>query len=376
MDATPPDYAVRPDETGQLTLYLTGNWTEGQQPPGTSRLSGMLEKIEPPGPVALDLSGVGEWDSQLPAFCLRWLNLCRARGIDCERRRHGSSLDDLLDLATTTPPREARKRSASWLSPVAIRRNLHEIGEQVQESLAFVGDATLACATCMTPGSSMRWSDLKLYCAQAGPGALPIITLTSVLVGMILAYLGAVQLQDFGAEVYVADLVGIGMLREMGALMTAVVMAGRTGAAYAAQIGTMQGNDEIDALTTLGLSPMEFLVAPRLLALALMMPLLTIYANVLGMVGGAIVAGGMGITPLAYLSELVTVLAPGHFFVGLSKSFLFAVLIAIAGCRAGMSAGRSSAGVGDATTEAVVTAVVYLIIADAGMNILFQQVGV
>lgn len=376
MAATPPDCALRPDESGRTTLYLGGDWVEGQSIPAASQLPAILARVEPPGPVVLDLTGIGDWDSQLPAFCLRWLNLCRSQGIDCERRGGDTSLSTLLDLATVTPPREPKKNRPSPLSTDALRRNLQEIGEQVQESLAFVGDATVACATCMLPNSSMRWSDLRLYCFQCGPGALPIITLTSVLVGMILAYLGAVQLQDFGAEIYVADLVAIGMLREMGALMTAVVMAGRTGAAYAAQIGTMQGNDEVDALTTLGLSPMEFLVAPRLLALALMMPLLTIYADILGMLGGAIVAGGMGISPLAYLSELGTVLAPGHFMVGLSKSLLFAILIAIAGCRAGMSAGRSSAGVGEATTEAVVTAVVYLIIADAGMNILFQQVGV
>lgn len=375
MAATPPDCALRPDDTGRPTLYLSGDWVEGQTLPSASRLPAALEQIEAPGPVALDLSAIGDWDSQLPAFCLRWLNLCRAHGIDCERGRHGSSLDALLDLATVTPPRESQSRHWNRLSLAAARRNLHEIGEQVQDSLAFVGDATLACATCMLPRSSMRWSDLRLYCFQCGPGALPIITLTSVLVGMILAYLGAVQLREFGAEIYVADLVAIGMLREMGALMTAVVMAGRTGAAYAAQIGTMQGNDEVDALTTLGLSPMEFLVAPRLLALVIMMPLLTIYADILGMLGGAIVAGGMGISPLAYVSELGTALAPSHFLVGLSKSLLFAILIAIAGCRAGMTAGRSSAGVGEATTEAVVTALIYLIIADAGMNIIFQQIG-
>lgn len=377
MAATPPGYALRSDDSGRPTLYLSGDWVEGQPIPATSALPPLLQQIRPPGPVTLDLSAIGDWDSRLPAFCLRWLNLCRSGGIVCERREHGSSLDGLLDLATVTPAREAQAQGdGHWLSLGALRQNLHEIGAQTQGSLAFVGDATLACLTCMLPRSGMRWSDLRLYCAQCGPGALPIITLTSVLVGMILAYLGAVQLQDFGAGVYVADLVAIGMLREMGALMTAVVMAGRTGAAYAAQLGTMQGNDEIDALTTLGISPMEFLVAPRLLALALMMPLLTIYANVLGMIGGGIVAGGMGISPLAYLSELATVLAPGHFMVGLSKSLLFAILIAIAGCRAGMSAGRSSAGVGEATTEAVVTAVVYLIVADAGMNILFQQVGI
>jgi phospholipid/cholesterol/gamma-HCH transport system permease protein len=182
-----------------------------------------------------------------------------------------------------------------------------------------------------------------------------------------------VQLQQFGAEVYVADLVAIGMLREMGALMTAVVMAGRTGAAYAAQLGTMQGNEEIDAVTTLGLSPMEFLVAPRILALLVTMPLLTLYADLLGIIGGAIVAGGMGISALQYLSELEAAFSMSHAGVGLVKSLVFAFLIALAGCRAGMSAGRSSAGVGKATTEAVVTAVVYLIIADAGINILCQQ---
>ena len=375
MNATPPECLLRPDDQGRPTLFLSGDWTEGQAIPPASLLTAALEQIDPPGPAGLDLSAVGDWDSQLPAFCLRWLNLCRTRGIDCQRGRHGSSLDVLLDLATATAPRQSRSAGPGWLSAAAIKRNLHEIGEQVQKSLAFAGDATIACSTCALPRSSMRWSDLRMYCVECGPGALPIITLTSVLVGMILAYLGAVQMQDFGAEIYVADLVTIGMLREMGALMTAVVMAGRTGAAYAAQIGTMQANDEIDALTTLGLSPMEFLVAPRVLALALMMPLLTIYADALGILGGAIVAGGMGISPLAYLSEVGTVLAPGHFVVGLSKSLLFAILIAVAGCRAGMYAGRSSAGVGEATTDAVVTALVYLIVADAGANILFQQVG-
>ena len=377
MAATPPGYTLRPDDDGTQTLYLSGDWTEGQRIPSLAALARQLELAQSPGPITLDLSGIGEWDVQLPAFCLQWLRLCESRGLECQRRRHGSSLDSLLDLATATPARkDHRENAAGGLSLRALRQNLHEIGEQVQESLAFLGDATIACATCMLPRSSMRSSDLRLYSMQCGPAALPIITLTSVLIGMILAYLGAVQLQEFGAEVYVADLVAIGMLREMSALMTAVVIAGRTGAAYAAQIGTMQGNDEIDALTTLGLSPMEFLVAPRVLALAFMMPLLTIYANALGMLGGGIVAGGMGISPLAYLSELATVLALDHFLVGLSKSLLFAVVIAIAGCRAGMAASRSSAGVGEATTEAVVTATVYLIVTDAGMNILFQQLGV
>ena len=204
----------------------------------------------------------------------------------------------------------------------------------------------------------------------------PSSGLTSILVGMILAYLGAAQLQQFGAEIYVADLVVIGMLREMGVLMAAVVMAGRTGAAYAAQLGTMQVNDEIDAITTMGISPMEFLVVPRILALVVMMPLLTLYANLLGVIGGGIVAGGMGITPLMYIAEGETVLTVTHLAVGLFKSVVFGMLIAVAGCRSGISSGRSSAAVGQAATEAVVTAIVYLIVADAAINILCQQLDI
>jgi phospholipid/cholesterol/gamma-HCH transport system permease protein len=167
--------------------------------------------------------------------------------------------------------------------------------------------------------------------------------------------------------------VSIGILREMGVLMTAVVMAGRTGAAYAAQLGTMQTNQEIDAITTMGVSPVEFLVIPRMLALLLVMPLLTLYANLLGIVGGGVVAGGMGISPLQYISQTENALAINHLAVGLVKSLVFAVLIAVAGCRAGINSGRSSAAVGDAATAAVVTAIVYLIVADAGINILCQQ---
>jgi phospholipid/cholesterol/gamma-HCH transport system permease protein len=193
---------------------------------------------------------------------------------------------------------------------------------------------------------------------------------------MILAYLGAVQLAQFGAQVYVADLVVVGTLREMGVLMTAIVMAGRTGAAYAAQLGTMQTNDEIDAIITMGISPIEFLVVPRVLALVLVMPLLTIYADLLGIIGGGIVAVSMDISPLQYFHQAGGVLSWVHISVGLIKSIVFAILIAVAGCRAGINSGRSSAAVGQAATQAVVTSIVYLIIADAAINIIFQQIGV
>jgi phospholipid/cholesterol/gamma-HCH transport system permease protein len=166
------------------------------------------------------------------------------------------------------------------------------------------------------------------------------------------------------------------MLREMGALMTAVVMAGRTGAAYAAQLGTMQTNEEIDAIVTLGISPMEFLVMPRMLALILIMPLLCLYANFIGILGGALVAAGMDVSFVQFLQQMKGVLSFEHLSVGLFKSLVFAVLIATAGCRAGMQCGRSSAAVGQAATNAVVVSIVYLIVADASFNILFQKIGI
>ncbi|MFT6770977.1 MAG: phospholipid/cholesterol/gamma-HCH transport system permease protein, partial [Congregibacter sp.] len=283
----------------------------------------------------------------------------------------------LMKLATAVAPYAGTATTSSGIFSLKnLRTTLAEIGDDLLESLEFLGATVNAVFRTLLGRSGMRRREFIESLAQAGPQAIGIITLTSVLVGMILAYLGAAQLQQFGAAVFVADLVAIGMLREMGALMTAIVMAGRTGAAYAAQLSTMQSNEEIDAISTLGINPLDFLVVPRVLALILMMPLLVIYADALGIVGGAVVAGSMGVTPLQYASQLGTAITMTHFLVGIVKGLIFAALIATAGCRAGMNAGRNSEAVGRATTEAVVTAVVYLIVADAAINILCQLLGI
>ncbi|MHA7817074.1 MAG: MlaE family ABC transporter permease [Pseudohaliea sp.] len=362
-------------EAEATRLRLAGSWRSAALPDTDAVLARL--RNGPPARLDVEADAVVDWDSRLPAFLLLAHEVCRSSGGSIAWRDLPEGLAALLQLATATAPAEPSSVPRhGLLSRAALRQHLHEIGEEVLDSLAFLGDALRASLRAFLPGSATRWVDLRDCLYQAGPDALPIITLTSVLVGMILAYLGAVQLQQFGAEVYVADLVAIGMLREMGALMTAVVMAGRTGAAYAAQLGTMQVNEEVDAITTLGLSPLEFLVAPRMLALVATMPLLIIYADLLGIVGGGIVAGGMGISALQYLSQLENAFSLTHALVGLTKGVVFAFLIALAGCRAGMNAGRNAAAVGRATTEAVVTAIVYLIVADAGMNILCQQLGI
>jgi phospholipid/cholesterol/gamma-HCH transport system permease protein len=209
-----------------------------------------------------------------------------------------------------------------------------------------------------------RSSDLFLLIQQCGAQALPIVTLISFLVGAILAFVGAVQLRQFGAQLYVANLVGIAMTREMGAMMTAILMAGRTGAAFAAQLGTMKVTQEVDAFTTAGFSPLEFLVLPRVVALVLMMPLLCLYADFVGIAGGAAVGVGMlDLSWTTYFQQTASAVSLTDAAGGVFKSSFYGVLIALAGCLRGLQSGTSSAAVGDAATSAVVTGIVAVIVA-------------
>ncbi len=373
MSSQPPEYVLHDDEQGTATLALSGEWQQGQHPVSFNRVAGELASFNLTR-LKADGSSLDDWDSLLMGFLLQCHNFCSAQGIAFEMHRMPNGVEQLLAVATAVEARPADPpETASWFSGFEPGRLARELTAYLKESLAFTGEVTIALSRLIRGRANTRFVDFMTFCYQAGPHAFAIISLTSVLVGMILAYLGAVQLKQFGAEVYVANLVVIGMLREMGVLMTAVVMAGRTGAAYAAQLGTMQTNEEIDAITTMGISPIEFLVLPRMLALIVIMPLLTLYADLLGIIGGGIVAVGMGITPIQYIIQGETALTFPHIAVGLLKALVFAVLIAIAGCRAGINSGRSSAAVGQAATNAVVTAIVYLIVADAAINIIFQQ---
>ncbi|MFT6051333.1 MAG: phospholipid/cholesterol/gamma-HCH transport system permease protein [Halioglobus sp.] len=376
MSATPPNFELLTDNEDHASLVLTGDWELGNR---AAQFSQVRSQIYASAAHQLTVNGaaLGQWDSSFMAFLLQCHNYCKTENIAFNTQNLPDGAMKLLAVATAVETHHRpRKPSQSWLKTLSPRKIFKDTIAHLSESVGFIGDVGVALGKMVVGKANTRMIDFKTFCFQAGPEAFSIIGLTSVLVGMILAYLGAVQLQQFGAEVYVADLVVIGTLREMGVLMTAIVMAGRTGAAYAAQLGTMQTNEEIDAITTMGISPIEFLVVPRMLALVVIMPLLTIYADLLGIVGGGIVAGGMGITPLQYINQGMTSISGTHIAVGLIKSVIFAMLIAIAGCRSGINSGRSSAAVGRAATQAVVTAIVYLIIADAAINIIFQQIGI
>lgn len=376
MSDSAPEFLLDHTQADTLTLTLTGNWVQGANTPDFENLRTSLSALSPTC-VTIQLDNSAQWDSILMAFLLQCFNYCRDNGIALDVDSLPDAAQRLLDVATAVRAHQKPKPAGShWLKSFNPIQLLHSTMGNLRESLAFIGEVAMALAKLVAGKANTRFVDFRGFCYQSGPDAFAIISLISILVGMILGYLGAVQLQQFGAGIYVADLVVIGTLREMGALMTAVVMAGRTGAAYAAQLGTMQTNQEIDAIVTLGISPIEFLVVPRMLALIVMMPLLTIYADVLGILGGALVAGGMGITPLQYFSQASAAVETSHIMVGLVKSVVFALLIAVAGCRSGMNSGRSSAAVGQAATQAVVTAIIYLIVADAAINILCQQLDI
>src|SRR6184192_2907991 len=283
-------------QTGDATLevQLAGAWRLRGGLPSAALVKRELESAPSMRHIGFEARALASWDSSVLAFLVEVSELCRVRGIDMDRTGLPSGLRRLLDLAEAVPEKKgARKETVETPFLERIGNTAIGAGSSLGEMLAFLGDMTLTFVRLFRMKVRFRAVDLFLLIQQSGAQALPIVTLISFLVGVILAFVGAVQLKQFGAQIYVADLVGIAMIREMGAMMTGIIMAGRTGAAFAAQLGTMKVNQEIDALTTMGLNPMEFLVVPRILALAMMVPLLCIYADLVGILGGAVVGVGM-----------------------------------------------------------------------------------
>ena len=269
---------------GAVVVRLGGPWVLRGERPDASQLERELDPARVRR-VTFDARELSGWDSALLAFLVDALQLCKTRGIAAERGGLPDGVRRLLALTEAAP--EAPKRQAVGGPTFLARLGLASLrfADTAAEPVRFLGEVSSAAVRAATFRARVNPTDLMLQIQQAGVQALPIVTLISFLVGLILAFVGAVQLLRFGATIYVADLVTLAMVREMGAVMTAIVIAGRTGAAFAAQLGTMKVTEEIDALRTLGISPVEFLVLPRMLALVLMMPLLTLYADFWGIVG-------------------------------------------------------------------------------------------
>jgi phospholipid/cholesterol/gamma-HCH transport system permease protein len=300
------------------------------------------------------------------------------RGIQLDRATLPAGLCRLLDLAEAVSEKKgARKETID--APFLERVGNLAIGvnRSLSDMLAFLGDMTLTFGRLLRMKVRFRAVDLLLLIQQSGAQALPIVTLISFLVGVILAFVGAVQLKQFGAQIYVADLVGIAMIREMGAMMTGIIMAGRTGAAFAAQLGTMKVTQEIDAFTTMGFSALEFLVLPRVIALVLMMPLLCLYSDLVGVLGGAAIGVGMlDLSWTTYLRETLNAIGLGDVLGGVFKASIYGVLIALSGCLRGIQCGNSSSAVGDAATSAVVTGIVAIVVACGIFAVVFYVLGI
>ena len=245
-----------------------------------------------------------------------------------------------------------------------IGREAAGIWRDIRVQVSFIGETTSALVHAVRHPDSVRWKDVWHICERAGVDALPIVALISFLLGMILAFQSAVPMKRFGAEIFVADLIGLSMLRELGPLMTAILIAGRSGAAFAAEIGTMGVNQEVDALTTMGLDPVRFLVTPRIIAAVLMTPLLTIFSDLVGLIGGAVTMQTFAIPFSTFLKEVDSAVTLTDFMAGFVKSFVFATLVAGIGCLRGLQTGAGASAVGDSATRAVVSGIILLVIVD------------
>jgi len=368
-ESTPPTISLKRDTQG-VVMEISGLWRKGGPAPE------VMGEGDGEMPKRYETESLEGFDSTLPAFLLSHLRK--------DEQKEPPSLegmpDDLrglMQLALEIPERsDARTvdEKAGFLAKtgkgtLAVWRNIRSLTE-------FIGTSVLSLGRFVTGHARFRFRDFWVVVQQCGVEALPIVSLISFLIGMILAFVGNVQLANFGASIFVADLVGIAMVREMGVVMTSIIMSGRTGAAFAANIGSMKANEEIDALKTFGFDPFDFLVLPRMLALVIMMPLLTIYSNLMGILGGMLVGAMADIPPVLYWHQTVGAISLTTASLGVLKSFVFGAAIAISGCYQGMQSGNSSAAVGEATTRAVVASITAVIVLDSAFAAIFTVLNI
>jgi phospholipid/cholesterol/gamma-HCH transport system permease protein len=358
----------------ELRLELRGTWSLAGGAPRYTDLAGALATVRR---VRFASSALAHWDSSVVTFLAALLRDCRERGVEVDQAGLPEGLRRLLGLAFAVPPAATRKTDAPHGMLGTLGQHVLVVWRDLPAMVEFAGEICLSLARFATGRARYRQGDIAWLIEEVGPRALPIVSLISFLVGTILAYMGAVQLALFGAEIYIADLVAIGVVREVGALMTGIILAGRTGAAYAAQLGTMQVNEEIDAFRTLGVSPVDYLVLPRMLALLAMVPLLTLYAGVVGILAGMLIGVSVfNVGVHEYWNETLSALDIKHFVVGVVKGTVYGGLVAFAGCLRGMQCGRSAQAVGEATTSAVVLGILLITISASLLTLIFQELGI
>lgn len=362
----------------QWRLRIAGDWQGRAQPlpPTPPGLSGHLD---------VDAVALRRWDARLASSLWQRLSALDRRQVEFDLGGLPPGMQEILALSLPAPPDDqdaaaprARRRflrRPGWVTQLGQRASAAWATALV--TLGFVGDVILAVGRLLRGRTAMRMADLAWQFEQCGPRSLPIVVLVSFLVSLIVAYMGAAQLELFGAQTYIADLVTVGVVREIAALVFGIVLSGRIGAAFAAQIGSMRANEEVDALRTLGIDPIEYLVLPRVLALMLAAPLLTACAALVGMaVGWGVAVLIFDVAPVEYLLKSVDAMTMPHMLIGLLKGTVYGTLIGLAGCRQGLAAGKSAQAVGDATTAAVVQSIVWMAVAASALTVVFQRLDI
>lgn len=365
VSATDATATLERQPDGTAVIAFRGDWKRSPSLPDAGPFAEQIGEDEFTR-MAFDARELAGWDSSLMPFTMHLMDACERHNVPVDLAGLPEGAQRLVRLARAVPPPKTVPSVAKGGFLAALGRETIAFVHSTGEILAFLGECVQATGQLFRGKARFRRVDLLLFIKASGVDAFAIVSLISLLIGMILAFVGAYQLKQFGAEIYIAAGVGIGVVREMAPMMTGIIMSGRTGAAYAAQIGTMEVNEETDALRTSGLSPIGFLVLPRMIALAAMMPMLCLYSNLMGIGGGALVSATMFDIPLpAYMNQTYSAVSLGDFGLGLFKSLIFGIVVAAVGCMRGMKCGRSASAVGDAATSAVVTSIVAIIVLDS-----------
>jgi phospholipid/cholesterol/gamma-HCH transport system permease protein len=360
-----------------LIAGLAGDWAMEHPTPRFDRLIEDRADAGAVQAVGFDTTELGTWDSSLLTFLLQGMNYCEAHSLEFKAESLPENIARLLELARAVPEQEIDHEEGKASLVTRLGEKGIAASEAFLASITFMGQVADSFIRLVLLRVRLRWRDFWVVVQSNSSGALPVVTLISFLVGLIIAFLGAVVLRRFGAGYYVSYLVGYGMLREMGALMTGIIMAGRTGAAFAAELGSMKITEEIDAFKTLGISPVDHLVLPRILGLFLMMPLLTIYADFIGILGGMIVAVTLlDISTTQFIGGLLTPVTLADGLLGIFKGSVFGLIIGMAGCLRGLQTGNDAGAVGRAATSAVVTGITLIILANAVIDWLAVLLGV
>ena len=361
-----------------LAVELTGDWLLDAALPDIEPVLERLRDTPAPAGIRFDASALGDWDTGLVARLVSIRRDAEANGVACDESGLPDGVRQLIALAFAVREREGARRKARDIGLLArVGEKTQRIVGRSRELLEFLGELVLSFGRLFRGKATYLRSDLVQYIQEAGAEALPIVSLISFLIGMIFAFVGVMQLENFGAGIYTADLVAVAMVREMAPIMTAIIMAGRTGAAYAAQIGTMKVNEEVDALTTLGMDPIDFLVTPRVIALIIMLPMLTLYGSLMGILGGTFVGLSMlDVSIVQYATQTVNSVGLNSLLGGLFKSLVYGSLVAIAGCQQGLACGNSAMAVGESTTRAVVMGIVMIVVSASVLTVIYINLGI